>query len=84
MDKRIEIIDEEEQQWTACEPIISMTNAIPRQNRQTFSLPEGVPQTLEMAIADIETGEREFERGETFSHKEVMQMVWDKINSYAS
>ena len=80
MDKRKEIINEEELQWTACEPIISMTNAVPRQKKQTISIPEGVPQTVEMAIADIEAGEREFERGETFTHKEVMQKVWDKID----
>ena len=46
-------------------------------------IPIGVPKTVEEALADIEEGEREFECGETYTHKEVMQMVWDKIDGYA-
>ncbi|MBO6144084.1 MAG: hypothetical protein J6O54_02330 [Prevotella sp.] len=34
---------------------------------------------VEEALADLEEGEREFLRGETFSHREVMKMIWDKI-----
>ena len=37
-----------------------------------------------MAIADIEEGEKEFEQGKTFTHRQVMKMVWDKIGSYAN
>ena len=47
------------------------------------NIPIGVPKTVEEALADIEEGEREFECGETYTHKEVMQMVWDKIDGYA-
>ena len=32
---------------------------------------------------DIDEGEKEVERGETFTHREVMQMIWDKIACYA-
>ena len=42
-------------------------------------IPTGMPQTVEEALADLEEGEREFLRGETFSHREVMKMIWDKI-----
>jgi predicted transcriptional regulator len=48
-----------------------------------YQITSGVPQSVNEALADIEEGEREFERMETFSHREVMQMVWGKIDNYA-
>ena len=45
--------------------------------------PSDVPHTLDMAMADIEEGEKQFENGETYTHEEVMGMVWDKIAQYA-
>lgn len=29
-----------------------------------------------------EEGEKEFERGEVISHREMMQMIWNKIDQY--
>ena len=49
-------------------------------NTQQPVIPVGVPQNVEMALRDIEEGEKEFERGDTFTHQEVMKMVWDKIS----
>ena len=46
-------------------------------------MPDEVPHTLEEALKDIEEGEKEFERGETYTHQEMMQMIWDKIDDYA-
>lgn len=46
-------------------------------------LPDGVPHSFEEAIKDIEEGEKEFDRGEVFTHQEMMQMIWDKIENYA-
>lgn len=46
-------------------------------------MPDVVPHTLEEALKDIEEGEKEFERGETYTHQEMMQMIWDKIDDYA-
>lgn len=46
-------------------------------------IPDGVPHSFEEAIKDIEEGEKEFERGEVFTHQEMMQMIWDKIDNYA-
>ena len=46
-------------------------------------IPKGVPQSVDEALSDIDEGEKEFERGETFTHREVMQMIWDKIACYA-
>ena len=59
------------------EPTAVMSTALERE------LPKGVPQSVVEALSDIDEGEKEFERGETFTHREVMQMIWDKIACYA-
>ena len=46
-------------------------------------LPDEVPHSYEEAIKDIEEGENEFERGEVFTHQEMMQMIREKIDNYA-
>ena len=75
-------LEEEDGGLSAAEPVgILASGTLYRASKPV--LPDGLPQTVEAALADIEEGEREFERGETFTHKEVMQMVWDKINCYA-
>lgn len=56
---------------------------VPKAKASRFKIPAGLPQSVDEALADIEEGEQEFERKETFSHREVMQMIWDKIGSYA-
>ena len=43
----------------------------------------GLPQTWEEALSELEEGEREFERGDTYSHEEVMKMIRDTIENYA-
>ena len=75
---------EAEKDMMAAEPleIISITER-PRNNAEPYCITPGLPQSVAEALAGIEEGEREFERNETFSHREVMQMVWGKINSYA-
>ena len=82
-EKEYSTIEEEIGCMTAAEPIGSSIYAPIVDSKPSRTIPLGVPSTIEMAIADIEEGEREFERNETFSHKEVMQMVWNKIASYA-
>ena len=53
------------------------------EDKKSFAVNEVQPWIDYMALSDIEEGEREFERGDTFTHQEVMKMVWDKITSYA-
>jgi hypothetical protein len=75
------IIEEHDSLMAAESVATTMPDAVP-QHHCDF-IPTGMPQTVEEALSDIDEGEREFERGETFSHREVMQMVWDKIGCYA-
>lgn len=49
----------------------------------THGVIDGLPKTVGEALSAIEEGEREFERGESFTHKDVMQMIWQRIDSYA-
>ena len=66
------------------EPVTSAAlTEVSQVSTERFSIPSGVPQSVEEALADIDEGEREFERHETFSHREVMQMIWGKIDNYA-
>lgn len=74
---------EDDQMMTAAEAIAATSSNTSSLQQDRVAITAGVPQTLEEALSDIEEGEREFERGETFSHREVMQMVWDKIGRYA-
>ncbi len=74
---------EDDQMMTAAEAIAATSSNTSSLQQDRVAITAGVPQTLEEALSDIEEGEREFERGETFSHREVMQMVWDKIGCYA-
>ena len=83
--------DEKHSGMMAADPIVGTAYAIPQRTksisqktRSIYQLPESVPHTAEDAIADIEAGELEFVRGKTFSHKKVMQMIWEKIDGYAS
>jgi len=64
------------------EPVSGMVAPSERNSGQKFSLPAGLPRSVDEALTDIDEGELEFERGETFSHKEVMQMVWNRIEGY--
>lgn len=73
----------DEQPLMACEPIGATSTSMPSGQHQHYFIPTGVPQSFSAAIDDIEEGEKEFNRGDTFTHQEVMQMVWDKIQSYA-
>ena len=50
---------------------------------QQNCMPEGVPHTIEQALAEIDEGEKEFEENIVFSHEQVMQTVWAKIYNYA-
>ena len=83
MAKDNQLITEENEAMMASEPFLVSTATISRVNNEPFSIPSGMPQSVDEALADIEEGEREFERGETSSHREVMKMIWDKIGSYA-
>lgn len=74
---------EDDQMMTAAEAIAATSSNTSSLQQDRVAMTAGVPQTLEEALTDIEEGEREFERGETFPHREVMQMVWDKIGCYA-
>ena len=65
------------------EPVGGAVHVMPVNVEPTFAMPAGVPHSVEAAMADIDEGERQFVQGKTFTHKEVMQMVWDKINCYA-
>ena len=77
------ILNDESGGLLAAEPVgaVAMTHVAIK--RHVDPLADGVPHTVEAALAAIEEGEREFERGKTFSHRAVMQMIWDKINAYA-
>ena len=69
---------------TAAEPATSADQTeVSKVSTDGFCIPSGVPQSVEEALTDIDEGEREFERHETFSHREVMQMIWGKIDNYA-
>lgn len=83
MEDIIANMEKEVSEWTAEEPV-GVASYSPHVIEQVRTLPQGVPQSFSEAIADIDEGEREFERGETYTHREVMQMLWDKIDSYAS
>ena len=50
---------------------------------QANCMPEGIPHTVEQALAEIDEGEKEFEENRVFSHEQVMQTVWAKIYNYA-
>lgn len=82
-DKHYPILDEEESGLMVEESAVAVAPAPVAMEICHDFIADSVPHTLEDAIADLEEGEREFERGETFSHKEVMQMIWDKIHAYA-
>ena len=73
----------EVQPWIDYRTVGSVAVNMPSSDRMQPDIPIGVPQNIDMALSDIEEGEREFERGDTFTHQEVMKMVWDKITSYA-
>ncbi len=83
MAKDNQLITGENDSMMASEPVLVSTATISRVNQEPFCIPAGMPQSIDEALADIEEGEREFERGDTFSHREVMQMIWDKIENYA-
>ena len=74
---------EEEQSTIAAEPIVAVMSDTSSFHQDKYVIPVGMPQTVEEALHDIDEGEREFQNGETFTHREVMQMVWDKIGCYA-
>ena len=83
-------IDEEDGScMIASEPIAALSElaaaALPTasEREQNPHIPKGMPQSVDKALSDIDEGEKEFERGETFTHREVMQMIWDKIACYA-
>ncbi len=71
----------ETEQQMASEPVAYAEYGIPEVAIQ--SMPEGVPHSFDEVIKEIEEGEKEFERGEVFTHQEMMQMIWDKIENYA-
>ena len=65
------------------EPAVAVMPHTPETMHNRFAIPKGMPQSVEEALSDIDEGEKEFEQGETFTHREVMQMIWDKIACYA-
>jgi hypothetical protein len=67
----------------AAEPAMTIEYGVTNTIEHGVHIPSGVPKSTREALLDIEEGEREFQRGETFTHKEVMQMIWDKIGKYA-
>ncbi len=67
----------------AGEPAVASSYVIPSVADPTSDIADGLPKNEEEALSAIEEGEREFERGEVFSHKDVMQMIWQRIESYA-
>ena len=82
--KKINYTIPEENGTMAAEPAaVAIVPASSRIATDRLSIPVGMPQSVDEALRDLEEGEKEFERNETFSHREVMQMVWDKIGSYA-
>jgi len=72
-----------EQTAMVSEPIAASLTTSEETVAEKVNVTKGLPQSVDDALADIDEGEREFERKETFSHHEVMQMVWNKINCYA-
>jgi hypothetical protein len=68
---------------TASEPAVAVMSDVAPIKQNSFTIPEGMPQSVDEALSDIDEGEKEFERGETFTHREVMQMIWNKIACYA-
>ena len=84
MESKTYPLTDDEQPCLACEPVVRVAEVSLRDDRQASVIPDGVPQSVAMAIADIEEGEKEFEQGKTFTHRQVMKMVWDKIGSYAN
>ena len=64
------------------EPLLGTAAQSLQSNAKRFRVPVGQPRSIDEALADIEEGEREFQRGDTFSHKKVMQMIWSKIDGY--
>ena len=83
MAKDNQLITGENDSMMASEPVLVSANNVSRVHKEPFFIPAGMPQSTDEALADIEEGEREFERGETISHREVMKMIWDKIGNYA-
>lgn len=84
MERNSRIIQEESICDMASEPTVTTyTCSSTHVYSEDYHITPGVPQTVNEALADIEEGEREFERMETFSHREVMQMIWGKIDNYA-
>ncbi len=83
MAKDNQLITKENDSMMVSEPVLVSANNVSRVNNDPFRIPSGMPQSVDEALTDIEEGEKEFERGDTFSHRKVMQMIWDKIESYA-
>lgn len=75
-------IEDEQCEGIMSEPAVTATSLEGQSSPKSF-MPTGLPHNVKEALADIEEGEHEFERGETYSHKEVMKMVWSQIESYA-
>ncbi len=67
----------------AAEPLATPVADYAPRNSRTASIPKGLPQSVEEALADINEGELEFQRGETISHRQAMQMIWNRIETYA-
>lgn len=63
--------EKEVPEWTAEDPV-GVASYSPHVVEQIQTLPQGVPHSFSEAIADIDEGEREFERGETYTHREVI------------
>ncbi len=83
MNKENHSIYEGDASLMASEPLLasSMPNS-PQAVGNRHIIPAGMPQSVDEALADIEEGEKEFERNETVSHRDVMQMIWNKIERY--
>ena len=73
----------EDDSMLVSEPAVAAMSNVSQVKQKPFTIPKGMPQSVDEALCDIDEGEKEFERGETFTHREVMQMVWDKIACYA-
>ena len=83
MEQTNEIIRNENDGTMVAEPVVALkAENDTYATSERYSIPLGMPQTVEEALTALEEGEREFERRETFSHREVMQMVWSKIDNY--
>ena len=68
---------------SAAEPFAVGCIAPSTVERTIVPITKEVLQSVTEALKEIDEGEREFEHGETFSHREIMQMVWGKIEAYA-